>query len=331
MHTSTNNIINIFNCYGYGNVPINGGGICGKNYNNTIIVTNCYHFGDISMNGGGICGMNMNGYITNCYNIGNMDVSSGGMCGINMNGYVTNCYNISDVSGRLIGHNSNVNIKYCYNSSSWSNYNNVLKMYIKDINFINIDLTNITEPIWTNIDISNNTMPYYLTSFNKKMYNSMYMNDSGYIYYNITSNDDDYYNGNYSIVCVDNNINKYNIDMSNNIIIFNDNRLLPMSICIVGKNNINMSYSINTFTYILHDNNSNVYMNHNNNPLTILYVSHEDNSLYLSMDGFVNMSKSTQQHIDNIIENNNNIGVIVDRILNDTTFPYYVNIIINKN
>jgi hypothetical protein len=323
-------INNIFNCSCNGIVPINGGGICGMSYSNTTnIITNCYHLGDISNNGGGICGKNMKGYITNCYNIGNMDISSGGMCGSDSSGYITNCYNISSISGRLIGStsgNSNITQKYCYDASSWSGYNlNILKFSVSDLN-IDISLNNIIEPIWTNIDLSYNSIPYYLTSFNRNIFNPYY---EYYTINNIISSNSDYYN-NYKIVSINKNINNYRIDTSYNNIIFNENRFIPMSICMVGINNINMSYSINTFTYQLFDPSANTYRGHNNNPLTILYVSHEDNSLYLSINGFVSFTQTKQSHIDDIINNNTNISVIVDRILNPDTYPNYNNIIILK-
>jgi hypothetical protein len=99
---------NIFiNCESSGDVPDNGGGICGRSTN--VSTYHCVAYGELSNDSGGIFGPANYGYAFGCYTFGSIASGSGGIFGAGCFGTARNCYSdgaISDTSGGIFGQNT---------------------------------------------------------------------------------------------------------------------------------------------------------------------------------------------------------------------------------
>jgi hypothetical protein len=148
-------------CYSTGEIQMTAsagtGGIFGARSSSQAIATNCYSTGRIGDLGGGIFGGRSLGSATNCYSTGNFYGSGArGIFGQNSSGSATNCYSTGNGGNGIGGSDPS----YCYPTGGLANWLDASA---------NAAL-NVSGTVWTDIDLSSNTVPYLLSAFTSALY-----------------------------------------------------------------------------------------------------------------------------------------------------------------
>jgi surface protein len=152
------------NCYSTGPIGTNAGGIFGSNSSGSI--NNCYSIGTIDSSAGGIFGANSYGSSTNCYSTGSILSYAGGIFGSDSSSQAqaTNCYSSGDIgqeSGGIFGQNSQGSATDCYYTDGSANWSDINANAALDV----------SGSVWTDINLSSQTVPYFLSAFTETLYN----------------------------------------------------------------------------------------------------------------------------------------------------------------
>ena len=173
------------NCYSTGAIAVNAGGIFGQSSSGT--ASNCYSIGDMSNSSGGIFGSFSSGTATSCYSTGAISgINAGGIFGYQTSGSGTasNCYSTGAISGTdaggIFGYQSNgaATNCYCIGGTNIGTIGTITNCYAALETWTDSHaktyLTNVSNSsgssVWTDIDLTNTSTPYLLTSFNSPIY-----------------------------------------------------------------------------------------------------------------------------------------------------------------